>query len=68
MEDLIREGIITAVMDLSLHELTAEYFGGYGYSRGAQNRLCAAAEMGDTGPRLPGGIDFSCLRTDGLFL
>ena len=46
MEDLIREGIITAVMDLSLHELTAEYFGGYGYSRGAQNRLCAAAEMG----------------------
>ena len=34
MEDLIREGIITAVMALSLHELTAEYFGGYGYSRG----------------------------------
>ena len=67
MEDLIREGIITAVMDLSLHELTAEYFGGYGYSRGAQNRLCAAAEMGIPALVCPGGIDFACLRTDELF-
>ena len=40
---------------------------GYGYSRGAQNRLCAAAEMGIPALVCPGGIDFACLRTDELF-
>ncbi len=67
MESLIREGVITAVMDLSLHEMTAEYFGGYGYSKGADNRLCAAAEMGIPALICPGGIDFACLRTDEFF-
>ena len=67
MEDLIRQGVIGAVMDLSLHEMTAEYFGGYGYSKGADNRLCAAAEMGIPALICPGGIDFACLRTDELF-
>lgn len=67
MEDLIRQGIIGAVMDLSLHEMTAEYFGGYGYSKGADNRLCAAAETGIPALVCPGGIDFACLRSDELF-
>ncbi len=67
MEDLIREGVITAVMDLSLHEMTAEYFGDYGYSKGAVNRLCAAAETGIPALVCPGGIDFACLRPEELF-
>lgn len=67
MEDLIREGVISAVMDLSLHEMTAEYFCGYGYSKGADNRLCAAAEMGIPALVCPGGIDFACLRPEELF-
>lgn len=67
MEDLIRQGIISAVMDLSLHEMTAEYFGDYGYSRGAKNRLCAAAEMGIPALICPGGIDFACLAPDEFF-
>lgn len=67
MEDLIREEVITAVMDLSLHEMTAEYFGDYGYSKGAANRLCAAAEMGIPALVCPGGIDFACLRPEELF-
>lgn len=66
MEDLIREGVISAVMDLSLHEMTAEYLGDYGYSRGADNRLCAAAEMGIPALICPGGIDFACLRKEEL--
>lgn len=64
LETLIREGTIKAVMDLSLHELVAEYLGNYGYSRGAENRLCAAAEMGIPALICPGGIDFACLRKD----
>lgn len=67
MEDLIRRGVIHAVMDLSLHELTAEYFGGYGYSKGADHRLCAAAEMGIPSLIVPGGIDFACLRKSEFF-
>lgn len=66
METLIREGTISAVMDLTLHEMTAEYLGDYGYSRGADNRLTAAAEMGIPALICPGGIDFACLSRDEL--
>lgn len=62
MEDMIRQGVISSVMDLSLHEMTAEYLGDYGYSRGARGRLTAAAEMGIPALVVPGGIDFACLR------
>lgn len=62
MEDMIRQGIISAVMDLSLHEMTAEYLGNVGYSAGAPNRLTAAAETGIPALICPGGIDFACLR------
>ncbi len=67
MEQMIRDGYIKAVMDVTLHEMTAEYFGGYGYSKGANNRLMAAAETGIPMLVCPGGIDFACLRTDELF-
>ena len=63
---MIREGVISGVMDLSLHEMTAEYLGDYGYSKGADNRLCAAAEMGIPALICPGGIDFACLRKEEL--
>lgn len=66
LENLIRDGVIKAVMDLSLHEMTAEYLGNYGYSRGAEKRLCAAAEKGIPALVCPGGIDFACLRKDEL--
>lgn len=67
MEEMIRDGHIRAVMDLTLHEMTAEYFGGYGYSKGADNRLTAAAQTGVPMLVCPGGIDFACLRKDELF-
>lgn len=62
MEDMIRQGVISSVMDLSLHEMTAEYLGDFGYSRGALGRLTAAAEMGIPALIVPGGVDFACLR------
>ena len=67
LEKMILDGSVTAVMDLTLHEMTAEYFGGYGYSSGAANRLCAGAEKGIPMVVCPGGIDFICLRPDELF-
>lgn len=67
MEQMIRDGHIKAVMDLTLHEMTAEYFGGYGYSKGADNRLTAGAEMGIPMLVCPGGIDFICLRVEEFF-
>lgn len=67
MEKMIRDGMVTASLDLTLHEMTSEFFGGYGYSRGADNRLCAGAQMGIPMVVCPGGIDFICLRPDELF-
>lgn len=64
MEELIQENVISAVMDLTLHEMTAEYLGNVGYSRGAQNRLCAAAKAGIPALVCPGGIDFACLSRE----
>ena len=64
MERLIEDHAISAVMDLTLHEMTAEYLGNIGYSRGAQNRLCAAAKAGIPALICPGGIDFACLSRE----
>jgi len=64
LDQMIRDGHIKAVMDLTLHELVPEYFGNYGYCRGAENRLCAAAESGIPMLIVPGGIDFICLRKE----
>lgn len=67
LEQMIRDGSVKAVMDLTLHELAAEYFGDYGYCKGALNRLCAGAEAGIPMLVCPGGIDFIALRKDELF-
>lgn len=67
MEKMIRDGMVTASLDLTLHEMTPEYFGGYGYGKGADRRLCAGVQQGIPMVVCPGGIDFICLRPDELF-
>lgn len=67
MEQMIASGQIKAVMDLSLHELTAEYFGGKGACQGAYNRLSAGAEAGTPMLIVPGAIDCISLRPNELF-
>lgn len=57
MEEFVDSGVIHAVMDLTLHEITAEMFGG-GFSWGAQNRLEAACRAGIPQVVAPGGLDF----------
>lgn len=60
MEELILAGYIDAVMDLTLHEVVYEYFGG-GFGAGANNRICAAVQKGIPMVICPAGIDFICL-------
>lgn len=55
LEELIREGFLGAVFDLTLHEITCELFGGY--SSGATGRLTAAAERGLPQVITPGAAD-----------
>ena len=55
MDELIRSGLVGAVMDLTLHEITCELFGGY--SSGASNRLEAAGEAGIPQVVAPGAVD-----------
>ena len=57
MEELIADGTIKAVMDLTLHEIVAEMFAG-GFSAGARNRLAAACKAGIPQVIAPGGADF----------
>jgi uncharacterized protein (UPF0261 family) len=57
MEELIAQGTIKAVMDLTLHEIVAEIFPG-GFSAGASNRLLAAGKAGIPQVIAPGGVDF----------
>ncbi|MDR3588681.1 MAG: Tm-1-like ATP-binding domain-containing protein [Negativicutes bacterium] len=57
MEELALSGVIGAVMDLTLHEITAEFFGG-GFSYGANNRLEALCSNNFPLVVAPGGVDF----------
>jgi uncharacterized protein (UPF0261 family) len=54
-ENLIRDGVIDAALDMNLHELTCEQFGGY--CSGANNRLVTAGEKGIPLVFAPGGVD-----------
>jgi uncharacterized protein (UPF0261 family) len=54
-ENLIWDGVIDAALDMNLHELTCEHFGGY--CTGANNRLSAAGEKGIPLVFVPGGVD-----------
>ncbi len=55
MEELIDQGMINAVLDMTLHEITAELLGGY--CSGAIGRLDAAAKAGIPQVLVPGAID-----------
>lgn len=67
MEKMIDQSSINAVMDLTLHEMTSEYFNGLGYGGGANNRLCSGAKKGIPMVVCPGGIDFICIRPEEFF-
>jgi uncharacterized protein (UPF0261 family) len=56
LEQLVRDGLISAVIDLSLTEMMNELVGGI--SGAGPHRLEAAGEMGVPQVVLPGGIDF----------
>ncbi|MDI6870823.1 MAG: Tm-1-like ATP-binding domain-containing protein [Bacillota bacterium] len=55
MEELIDQGVLKAALDLTLHEIACELFGGY--SSGAENRLDAASRAGIPQVVAPGGAD-----------
>ena len=57
MEDLACQGIIDAVLDLSTHEITSEYFGG-GFSYSPNSRLLKITELGIPLVITPGALDF----------
>jgi uncharacterized protein (UPF0261 family) len=66
LEELIDQGVITAVLDLTLHEIVYEHFGcGFGF--GAGPRLTAGARCGLPMVICPGGIDFICQWNHELF-
>ena len=67
LEGMAKAGRLDGIMDLSLQEMTAEYFGGYGFSAGANERLNGAAQAGIPMVVCPGAIDFICLRKNELF-
>lgn len=65
MEELVAGGIVNAVMDLTIHEITSEYFGG-GFSYGALNRLTSLCQAGIPLLVSPGGLDFIDYPLDNL--
>lgn len=58
LEELIENGTINAVLDLSLHEIVSQDVIGGGFSFGAKNRLSAAAKRQLPMVLAPGGLDF----------
>jgi len=65
MEELVASGTIGAVMDLTIHEITSEYFGG-GFSYGAFNRLTSLCQSGIPLLVSLGGLDFIDYPLDNL--
>lgn len=57
MEELVAKGTINAVMDLTIHEITSEYFGG-GFSYSPYSRLGNLCKSGIPLLVSPGGLDF----------
>ncbi len=67
LEESIRDGLIGAVFDLTLHEIVCEIFGGF--SSGVTGRLTAAAERGLPQLVTPGAadvVDWAESALDGL--
>jgi uncharacterized protein (UPF0261 family) len=65
MEELIGNGTIRAVMDLTLHEIVAEIIPRT-FSGGAHNRLEVACRAGIPQVIAPGGIDFTDLLVEDM--
>ena len=67
MEDMAANGLVDGILDLTLHELTSEYFGGgFSYGPRASKRLVESVEK-----RVPlvislGGLDFVDFSTSEL--
>jgi uncharacterized protein (UPF0261 family) len=61
MEDLVEQGVIHGVVDLSLHEFVDHLHGGYCGAIGPQ-RLATAGEKGVPHVVLPGGLDMVALE------
>ena len=57
MEGLAEEGMLDGILDLTTHEITAEFFGG-GFSYGAADRLIKPARLGVPMVVSVGGLDF----------
>lgn len=64
MEELIDQGVIGAVMDLTLHEIASELYGGI--CIGANHRLDVACRLGIPQVVSPGGADFVAYHIDSL--
>lgn len=62
LEEMISQGMINAVLDMTLHEITSEILGGY--CAGSNNRLEAAASAGIPQVLVPGAIDMIDYGTD----
>ena len=67
LEELITEGVITAAMDISLHEIVSSDVFNRGFSAGAPNRLKAGAEKGLPMVVAPGALDFVDLYAEDFF-
>lgn len=68
MESLVEQGVVKAVLDLSLHEFADQLYGGYCGRIGA-SRLESAGRVGIPHVILPGGIDmiaFECTSIDAM--
>lgn len=67
MEDMAANGLVDGILDLTLHELTSEYFGGgFSYGPKAKIRLVESVEK-----KVPlvislGGLDFVDFSTSEL--
>lgn len=57
MEQLAGQGLLDGILDLTTHEITAEYFGG-GFSCGGKDRLISSASGGIPVVVSTGGLDF----------
>lgn len=66
MEELMEEDVISAAMDVTLHEVVYEYFGS-GFGFGAERRLEQGIKKGLPMVVCPAGIDFICQSRDELF-
>jgi len=64
MEELINKRKIGAVLDLTLHEITSEIFGGYSF--GAKHRLEAAGRAGIPQVIVPGAVDVVDFKNSNL--